>query len=467
MVLWKEDVVLQAKKNYEMDMCSGSILKKMLMFAIPLMCSSILQLLFNAADIIVVGRFAGDNSLAAVGSNTALINLLTNLFVGLSIGANVIAARHYGANQTDELGKTVHTSILLSLYSGVVLTIAGVVFARQLLILMQTPTNILDLASVYLRIYFIGMPATMIYNFGSALLRAVGDTKRPLYYLLCAGVVNVILNLVFVIIFKMDVAGVALATVISECISAVLVVRCLMHEEGGIRLVVSKLKFDTKKFLDILRVGLPAGFQGVVFALSNVVIQSSVNLFGETVVAGNSAAANIEGFIYFAMNSFYQATISFTSQNFGAKKYGRIKRIAVTGECCVVATGVLLGIAALFFGRQLLGIYSQSPEVIDAGMNRMRVIASTYALCGMMDVMVGALRGIGYSVIPMIVSLVGACGLRLVWIATVFQIERFHNVFTIYFSYPVTWIITFTAHVICYAIVSRKVIPKNIPSAAE
>lgn len=467
MVLWKEDVVLQAKKNYEMDMCSGSILRKMLMFAIPLMCSSILQLLFNAADIIVVGRFAGDNSLAAVGSNTALINLLTNLFVGLSIGANVIAARHYGANQPDELGKTVHTSILLSLYSGVVLTIAGVVFARQLLILMQTPTNILDLASVYLRIYFIGMPATMIYNFGSALLRAVGDTKRPLYYLLCAGVVNVILNLVFVIIFKMDVAGVALATVISECISAVLVVRCLMHEEGGIKLVISQLRFDTKKFFDILRVGLPAGFQGVVFALSNVVIQSSVNLFGETVVAGNSAAANIEGFIYFAMNSFYQATISFTSQNFGAKKYDRIKKIAVTGECCVVATGVLLGIAALFFGRQLLGIYSQSPEVIDAGMNRMRVIASTYALCGMMDVMVGALRGIGYSVIPMIVSLVGACGLRLVWIATVFQIDRFHNVFTIYLSYPVTWIITFTAHIICYAIVSRKVIPKNIPSAAE
>ena len=240
-----------------------------------------------------------------------------------------------------------------------------------------------------------------------------------------------------------------------------------MHEEGGIKLVISQLRFDTKKFFDILRVGLPAGFQGVVFALSNVVIQSSVNLFGETVVAGNSAAANIEGFIYFAMNSFYQATISFTSQNFGAKKYDRIKKIAVTGECCVVATGVLLGIAALFFGRQLLGIYSQSPEVIDAGMNRMRVIASTYALCGMMDVMVGALRGIGYSVIPMIVSLVGACGLRLVWIATVFQIDRFHNVFTIYLSYPVTWIITFTAHIICYAIVSRKVIPKNIPSAAE
>lgn len=459
--------MLFLEKHYEMDMCSGPVLKKLLTFAIPLMFSGILQLLFNAADIVVVGRFAGDNSLAAVGSNTALINLLTNLFIGLSIGANVLAARYYGSGEQQELSKTVHTSMLISLYSGVLLTAAGIIFAPQLLILMQTPEKILSLAVLYLRILFISMPALMIYNFGSALLRSVGDTKRPLYYLLFAGVINVILNLLFVIVLKLDVAGVALATVISQYISAYLVVRCLMHEHGGIQLVFSELKFDVQKFLAILRIGLPAGFQGVIFSLSNVVIQSSVNLFGEIVVAGNSAAANIEGFIYIAMNTFYQAAITFVSQNLGAKQYKRINRIAVASLACVICTGVIFGWTVLFFGRQLMGIYTENPQVIEAGMVRMKVIASIYFLCGMMDVMVGLLRGLGSSVTPMIVSLIGACGIRLLWLATVFQAESWHTPLTIYLSYPISWIITITAHVICFFVIRSKVIPKEKEAATE
>lgn len=446
----------EQKKTYEMDMCSGSILKKMLIFTIPLMCSSILQLLFNAADIVVVGRFAGDNSLAAVGSNTALINLLTNLFVGLSIGANVAAARFYGAKQDGEVKKTVHTAMLLSIFSGIILTVIGVIGARQILIWMQTPSEVLELAVLYLRIYFVGMTGTMIYNFGSALLRAVGDTKRPLYYLFGAGCVNIVLNLLFVICFHMDVAGVALATVISEAISALLVLRCMIKEKGSIHLELRELHIYPDKFVQILKVGLPAGFQGIVFALSNVVIQSSINLFGATVVAGNSAAANIEGFVYMAMNSFYQATISFTSQNFGAGKQERINRIALTGEFCVIVVGLVFGNVCVLFGHPLLGIYSSSPAVIEAGMHRLRIIARTYALCGIMDVMVGALRGVGYSIMPMIVSLIGACGLRLLWLATVFQIDRYHTVTTVYLSYPITWIITLSVHILCFVLIRRK-----------
>lgn len=448
------------QKKYEMDMCSGSILKKMLMFTLPLMLSSILQLLFNAADIVVVGRFAGDNSLAAVGSTTALINLLTNLFVGLSIGANVTAARNYGGKREDALSRTVHTAVTISIISGVILTVIGVVGTKEMLRLMSTPDEIIDLAADYLRIYFAGITATTIYNFGSALLRAIGDTKRPLYYLLAAGAVNVVLNLLFVIVFKMDVSGVALATIISESLSAFLVIRCLMRETGAIKLELKKLRVHKAELVSIIRIGLPAGFQGIVFALSNVVIQSSVNLFGNIVVAGNSAAANIEGFVYMAMNSFYQATLSFMSQNFGAGQYKRLNKILACGELCVVAVGLVLGNAAVLFGNQLLSIYSDSPEVIAAGMVRLHYISKVYFLCGIMDVLVGALRGIGYSVLPMVVSLLGACGLRLLWIATVFQIPQFHKVEVVYLSYAITWIITAGVHFLCYVIVRKKVTKK-------
>ena len=447
---------MQKEKSNKIDMCNGSIPKNMIIYALPLMCSGILQLLFNAADIVIVGQFAGDNALAAVGSNTALINLLTNLFVGLSIGANVLVAQYYGAKKEKDLKETIHTSMLLSVLSGILLTIIGILSAKQILIWMQAPEEVLKLAVVYLRIYFLGMTSTMIYNFGSAILRAVGDTKRPLYFLLAAGVINVVLNLLFVIVFRMSVAGVGLATAISQTISAILVVRCLIKEQGIIHLDLKELHIYKDKFIRILRIGLPAGFQGIVFSLSNVVIQSSVNTFGEIAVAGNSAAANIEGFVYIAMNSFYQTTLSFVSQNYGAKQYKRISKIVISGLVCVTITGLVLGNLVVLFGKPLLSIYSSSAEVIQVGMLRLQVICAFYALCGIMEVFVGGLRGIGYSVMPMLVSLVGACGLRLVWIATIFQIPKFHSMGTIYTSYPITWLITLLVHAVCFMYAKKK-----------
>lgn len=446
----------EARAKYEIDMCSGSIWRKMLAFAIPLMCSSILQLLFNAADIIVVGRFAGDNSLAAVGSTSSLINLLVNLFMGLSVGVNVLVAHYFGGKQERELHETIHTAILISIVSGVILTFVGVICAKPILHLMQAPEEVLNLSAIYLKIYFIGMPAMMLYNFGSAVLRAVGDTKRPLYYLFTAGVINVVLNLIFVIVFKMDVAGVALATTISQCISALLVLRCLMKEEGSIRVELKKLHIYKDKFKRILQIGLPAGLQGTIFSFSNVVVQSSINSFGATVVAGSSAASNLEGFVYVSMNAFHQAAISFTSQNVGAGKYERVNKILYTALGCVLIVGLALGNGVVLFGKQLLEIYSSSPEVIEAGMVRLLYICMPYALCGMMDVMVGSLRGLGYAVMPMIVSLVGACGLRLLGIGTIFRVEAFHTISTIYALYPITWALTFAAHVVCFVVIRKK-----------
>lgn len=450
--------VKSGNAKYEMDMCSGPILSKILLFTLPLMFSSILQLLFNAADIIVVGRFAGDNSLGAVGSTSSLINLLTNFFMGLSVGANVLVARYFGAKQRKDLTETVHTAMMLSVCSGIVLTVIGLVGAKQILIWMDSPEELLPLSVLYLRIYFLGMPAMMLYNFGSAIMRATGDTRRPLYYLTTAGVINVLLNLLFVIVFRMDVAGVAAATVISQCISAFLIVRCMISAQAGeIRVELSKLHIYKDKFIRILHIGLPASFQGILFSFSNVIIQSSVNSFGSVVVAGNSAAANIEGFVYVAMNAFHQATISFTGQNIGAAKYERINKILYTAQVCVLIVGTVLGNVVVFFGYPLLHMYTTSKIVMDAGMKRMRVICRTYALCGMMDVMVGSLRGLGYSVMPMIVSLVGACGLRLLWIFTLFRTEQFHNVTSLYLTYPVSWLITFLAHVVCFIVVRKKV----------
>lgn len=443
-------------KSYGIDMCSGPILKKMLFFALPLMCSGVLQLLFNAADVIVVGRYAGDNSMAAVGSNAALINLLTNLFIGLSVGANVLAARYFGAKREQELRATVHTAMLLALCSGAALIVVGVAGARQVLIWMQAPPGVLDLAALYLRIFFLGMPAMMLYNFGAALLRAKGDTRRPLYFLLLSGVVNVALNLLLVIVFHLDVAGVAIATVVSQCISAALVVICLMRETGGFRLELKALRFQKDQLAGILRVGLPAGVQGVIFSLSNVVIQSSINSLGEVVMAGSAASANIEGFVYAAMNAVYQATLSFSSQNAGAGRLDRINRILLTGQGCVTATGLVLGVGAWQAGRILLGIYTQDPAVIEAGFVRLGIVCAPYAICGMMDTMVGALRGIGYSVMPMTVSLIGACVLRLVWIATVFRIPEYHTPECIYWSYPISWAITLLAHILCYVWAKRR-----------
>ncbi|MCM1174808.1 MAG: MATE family efflux transporter [Blautia sp.] len=446
--------------KYEMDMCSGSILGKILLFTLPLMCSSLLQLLFNAADIIVVGRFAGDNSLAAVGSTSSLINLLTNLFMGLSVGANVLVARFFGAKNQKDLSETVQTAMTLSLYSGVLLTVIGLIGAKRILLWMNTPEDVLPLAALYLRIYFLGMTAMMLYNFGSAILRAIGDTRRPLYYLTIAGVINVLLNLLFVVVFKMDVAGVAAATAVSQCISAALIVRCMIKERGSIHLELSALRVNGDKFRRILQIGLPASFQGILFSFSNVIIQSSVNSFGAVTVAGNSAGANIEGFVYVTMNAFHQAAISFTSQNVGAAKYERVNKILYAAQLCVIAAGVIFGNLAVFFGYPLLRMYTSSPAVMEAGMRRMEIICRYYAFCGMMDVMVGALRGLGYAVMPMIVSLIGACGLRIFWIFTFFRMEQFHTVTSLYLTYPASWLLTFLAHVCCFIVVRRKLARK-------
>lgn len=446
----------KSKKKYEIDMCNGPILKKMLLFALPLMASSILQLLFNAADIVVVGRFAGDDSLAAVGSTSSLINLLTNLFIGLSVGANVLVARYFGAKKEDELSDTVHTAMTLSLIGGAVLTVIGVVGAPIILEWMQSPPEVFSLAVIYLRVYFAGITAMLVYNFGSSILRAIGDTKRPLYFLTIAGVVNVVLNLIFVIVFHWGVFGVGIATVISQVISAFLVVRCLLTEQGGIRLNLKKLGIHKGKLMQIMQIGLPAGFQGMLFSLSNVVIQSSVNSFGATVVAGNSAASNIEGFVYVGMNAFYQAAISFMGQNVGAGKYKRVNKILYSAEACVIVIGLGLSMLVLLFDEPLLRLYTDSPVVVQAGIVRLKYICATYFLCGMMDVMVGALRGLGYSIAPMIVSLLGACAFRLLWIATVFQMGRFHTIETVYTSYPISWTVTFLAHLVTFIIVRRK-----------
>ncbi len=442
------------RKSYEIDMCSGSLFPKILMFSIPLMLSSILQLLFNAADMVVVGRFAGSTALAAVGANASLINLLTNLFIGFSVGANVLVARFYGAKKEGEISETVHTAVVLSVVCGLGLMVFGMLVAPQILVVMGTPEDVLGQAVLYIRIYFAGMPVILLYNFGSSILRAVGDTQRPLYYLFGAGIINIVLNLIFVIGFHLGVAGVALATVISQVVSAGLILRCLMHMEGGCRVELKNLRMKKEKVLQIVRIGLPAGLQGTVFSLSNVLIQSSVNSFGSVAMAGNTAASNIEGFIYMAMNSYHQTALSFTSQNFGAGNYKRIGK--VLAECLAMVTGVGLGMgwAAYLSGSWLLGIYSSDPKVIEVGLLRLSVICTTYCLCGIMDVLVGELRGLGYAVMPMVVSLLGACGFRILWIFTVFQGHR--SLWALYLSYPVSWVLTGAVHMVCYWMVRKK-----------
>lgn len=451
-------------KSYEIDMCSGPIFKKVLVFSIPLMLSGILQLLFNAADIIVVGRFAGSQSLAAVGSTTALINLLINIFIGLSIGVNVMVARYYGAKLDKDVNETVHTAITISLLSGLFLVVLGFFSSRLLLELMGTPEDVIDKAVLYMQIYFAGMPVIMAYNFGSAILRAIGDTKRPLYFLLLSGIVNIVLNLFFVTQFHMDVAGVALATVLSQCISTVLVLRCLTRMQGPLKLNLLKLRIDKRKLLQIVKIGLPAGMQGAIFSISNVLIQSSVNSFGSIAMAGNTASANIEGFVYTAMNAVYQTNLSFTSQNIGGKQYSRVRKILLICLLTVTVVGLILGLGAFFGGRNLIGVYSSDPEVISFGMLRLSIICTTYFICGWMDTIVGSLRGMGYSVLPMIVSLTGACGLRVLWIFAVFP--HFHTLTVLYLSYPISWIITAVAHIICFYKIQKK-LPKKDGAAIK
>ena len=448
--------VERKKRSYEIDMCNGAILPKMLQFAFPLMLSGILQLMFNAADVIVVGRFAGDNALAAVGSTGQLVNLLVKSFIGLSVGGNVLASRYCGARQDEDLRRTVHTSIALSLFSGAVLTVMGLVLMKPLLRMINVPEEIFDQAAVYLRIYFVGITAMMVYNFGSALLRAVGDTKRPMYYLTISGVINVVLNLFFVIGFHMDVAGVALATTISQCVSAVLVVRCLIKAEGSLKLDMKALKVDPQIFRMILSIGIPASVQGILFSIANLSIQSSINSFGTEAVAGNSAASSIEGFILTAMNAFYQTVLSFTGQNLGAGKRDRANKVLYLGMGCTAVVGLVLGYGSVWFGEELLGLYTTGTTVITMGMYRLSVMGSTYFIGGLQETVVGALRGMGYGVLPTVVSLVGICGLRLLYLNTLFQMEEFHNLHSLYFTYPLSWGVTLVVLLVMYFIVRRK-----------
>ena len=443
-----------ARVSYRMDMTEGPLTTKIIKFTIPVMLTGILQLLFNTADVIVVGRFTGKTALAAVGSTGSLINLLVSLFMGLSIGTNVLVARYQGAKDDKAVSETVHTSIALGIVGGLILLIIGVVATRPLLEMMATPEDVIDQSTLYMRILFFGMPLNLILNFGAAILRAIGDTKRPLYYLTIAGVINLFLNIFLVTVFSLGVAGVAIATVISEGVSCVLILLCLKHETGAIRLYFNRIKINPSKCVDIMKIGLPAGLQGCIFSISNVLIQSSVNSFGSTVMAGNTAASNIEGFVYVSMNSLHQTCISFTSQNFGAGKFKRIKKVLINCLIIVAITGLVLGNSAYFFGKFLLSAYNNETEVISYGLIRLSIISTMYFLCGLMDVMVGAMRGIGYSILPMIVSLVGACGLRIVWIYTVFV--KFRTLDILFISYPVTWTITFLSHLVCYYIVTRK-----------
>ena len=451
--------MLNKQANRTMDMTQGRLLTQVLVFALPIMLSGILQLLFNAADTIVVGRFAGNEALAAVGSVGSLNNMIISLFIGLSVGANVLVARYTGSRNDRAVSDTVHTSVLLSLAGGVLLMIIGVALARPLLELMGSPEDVIDLAVLYVRIIFLGMPVQMLYNFCAAILRAVGDTQRPLYYLTIAGVVNVLLNLVFVILFHLSVAGVALATIISQAISALLVTRALLNMEGPTRLFLNRLRIHPGKLREIIRIGLPAGIQSSVFSLSNVVIQSSVNSFGSVVIAGNAASSNVGNFVYQAMNTFQQAITCFAGQNIGARKPRRIVSAMKVCMFWAVSFGLVLGMLSCVFGTQLLSLFSADPAVIAAGMERQIIVCAPYFLCGMMDVMTGALRGIGYSLLPMIVSILGACAFRLFWVFTVFA--AYPTLPCLMLSYPVSWLLTFSVLLVIFLVLwNRSFLPQ-------
>ena len=443
------------KSKYEIDMCNGTIMDKLISFSLPLMLSGILQLMFNAVDIIVVGRFSGSQSLAAVGSTTALINMFTNLFIGISLGANVLAARFYAAKREKEMSETVHTAITLALISGIVMAFVGVIFSRFALELMDTPDDVIGLSTLYMRIYFLGMPFFMLYNYGAAILRAVGDTKRPLFFLVAAGVINAGLNLLLVIVFDMGVAGVAIGTIVSQMISSILVLRCLCRSEGSYKLSFSKLRIRGIYMKQIFQVGIPAGIQSTVINFSNVLLQSSVNSFGSVAMAGYTAANNIFGFLYMSVNAVTQSCMSFTSQNYGVKKLKRMDRVLL--DCMILSVGVALtlGCGAYFFGPELLKIYTSDADVIRCGVEVLAFTTVPYFCCGIMDLLPGALRGMGYSGVPMILSIIGTVGTRIVWIFGLFPAHR--SLSFLFISYPVSWILTILMQAVCFCFVRKHV----------
>ena len=440
-------------------MCNGSIMDKLISFSLPLMVSGILQLAFNAVDIIVVGRFSGSQALAAVGSTTALINVFTNLFIGISLGANVLAARFYAAGREEEMSQTVHTAITLALISGVVMAFVGVLFAKGALELMGTPDDVISQSTLYMRIYFMGMPFFMLYNYGAAILRAIGDTKRPLIFLIISGIANAALNMILVILFHMGVAGVAIGTIISQLISCVLVLTCLYRSEGSYQLRFSKLKINGAYMEQIFQVGVPAGIQSTVINLSNALLQSSVNSFGSIAMAGYTAANNMLGFLYMSVNSITQACMSFTSQNYGVGKLKRMDK--VLRDCAILSISIaaVLGGLAYSFGPQILTVYTSDPKVINCGMEILAYTSITYFLCGIMDLFPGALRGMGYSAVPMVLSVIGTVGTRIVWVFGIFPNHRSLSV--LFVSYPVSWILTIVLQVVCFYFVRKRVHQKE------
>lgn len=453
------------------NMLNSPLWSSLITYTIPIMLTSILQLLFNAADLVVVGRFSGSINVAAVSATGAITNLIVNLFIGLSVGAGVTVAHALGGNQSYEVHRTVHTALPTAIFGGLFLSVIGVLFSESFLIMMKTPENVLPLSAKYMRIYFCGMTFTMVYNFCASILRAAGDTKSPLIFLTIAGVINVALNVFFVVVLKMTVDGVALATIISQAISAVLVVIALMRRTDACRLYLRKMRFYKQPFLKMIRIGLPAGIQSSMFAISNVTIQSSINSFNsDALMSGNGAAGNIEGFVFVLMNSFHQTAVNFTGQNMGAHQYNRIKKTFALCILYVTIAGLAAGSAVWFFGEELLGIYiTDSPEAIQYGLTRFNYIALPYFVCGLMDVSTGALRGLGASITPMIISIMGVCGIRIVWIYTIFQIPQFHTPECLYISYLFSWLFTFIFQTMAFIIIYKKRIrtDMNIPHMPE
>ncbi len=447
------------KNKYEIDMCNGSIMDKLISFSLPLMLSGILQLMFNAVDIVVVGRFSGSQALAAVGSTTALINIFTNLFIGISLGANVLAARFYASGKEKEMSETVHTAITLALISGIIMAGVGLLLAKLALELMGTPSDVIELSTLYMRIYFCGMPFFMLYNYGAAILRAVGDTKRPLIFLIISGVANAGLNMILVIIFHMGVAGVGIGTVISQLISCILVLRCLYKSEGCYQLRFSKLRIQKVYLRQIFQVGIPAGIQSTVINFSNALLQSSVNSFGSTAMAGYTAANNILGFLYVSVNAVTQACMSFTSQNYGVGKYKRMDRVLINCLILSVVISGVLGCGSYAFGTEILKVYTEDPKVIQCGLEILSMTTITYFLCGIMDLFPGALRGMGRSGVPMILSIIGTVGTRIVWIFMLFPQHR--SLKFLFISYPASWLFTIVMQVICFYFVRKQVHAKG------
>jgi len=438
-------------KKQNQNMLQGPLLPGIISYTIPIILTSILQLLFNAADLVIVGRFCGSISVAAVGATGSITSLMVNFFIGLSVGAGVTVAHAIGSREEESIHRTVHTAMPAALVCGIVLTVVGISFSETFLKMMGTPEDVLPLSAVYMKIYFAGITFTMVYNFCASILRAAGDTRSPLIFLTIAGVINVALNVFFVTVLHMNVAGVALATTISQGISAILVTIVLMKRTDACKFMPGKMRFYRVQMMKMIRIGLPAGVQSSLFSISNVLIQSSINSFGGILMSGNAASQNIEGFLYVTMNSFHQTAVNFIGQNVGAKQYDRVKKVLGICLACVAVVGAAMGLAMYSVGESLLSIYiTDSPEAISYGLLRMGMICIPYFICGLMDVSTGALRGMGASVVPMIISILGVCGIRVIWVALIFPIEQFHTPQCLYLSYPVSWMLTFLAQLIAF-----------------